>query len=102
MRNRRSKHLTRVKRLVLKVGSSLLTDPKKRGIDRAFLRSLAAEIRTLRGAGIQCLVVTSGAIAAGLFELGLGARPKEIARLQALAALGQSSLMHAYSEAFRR
>ncbi len=102
MRNERRKHLSRVRRVVVKVGSSLLTDDKRRGVSLSFLRRLAQEIGSLRKSGVQCLVVTSGAIAAGLFELGLRKKPKEMAKLQALAAVGQCTLMQAYETTFRR
>ncbi len=88
--------------MVVKIGSSLLTDSKKRGIRNRFLNHLAAQVEELNDSGIQCVIVTSGAIAAGMFEVGLGKRPTEMAKLQALAAVGQSSLMHRYEVAFKR
>lgn len=102
MGDERSKHLGRVKRLVVKVGSSLLSGAKGRGIRKPFLGHLAREIRALQDRGLQCIVVTSGAISEGLAEMGLPSRPKEIARLQALAAVGQSNLMHDYEVVFKR
>lgn len=78
----------------------MLTDPVKKKVRSGFLRSLAEQIRSLQDRGIQCLVVTSGAIAAGLLALKLEKRPKRIEQLQALAAVGQSRLMHAYQVAF--
>ncbi len=102
MKSERAEHLSSVKRVVIKIGSSLLADPKKKGIKTAFLRHLAGQIKTLQKRGLQCLVVTSGAIAAGLFELGLDKKPKEIEKLQALAAIGQSKLMHAYEVVFKK
>ena len=102
MRFERSKYLSQVRRIVIKIGSSLLTGNKKHGIQNAFLSHLAGQIQDLKGRGIQCLIVTSGAIAAGMFELGLQKRPDEMAELQALAAVGQSNLMHAYKKNFDR
>lgn len=98
----RHNHLSKVKRIVVKLGSSLLTDFRRKKINTRFLKSLAVQISGLQKKGIQTVIVTSGAIAAGMFELGLTKRPKEMARLQALAAVGQSSLMHAYELTFKR
>jgi len=97
----RNQYLSKTKKIVIKVGSSLLTDERKKRIQKGFLKRLAAQIRSFQDKGIQSLVVTSGAIAAGLYELGLAKRPTEIAKLQALAAVGQSDLMHAYKSAFQ-
>lgn len=102
MTSDRKSHLTKVKRVVVKAGSSLLTDSKRGRIQTRFLGRLARQVQVLQKRGIQCVIVTSGAIAAGMFELGFKQRPKEMARLQALAAMGQSRLMHAYETAFRR
>ena len=102
MKSERLEHLSAVKRIVVKIGSSLLADPKKKGIKSRFLRGLAGQIKFLQGRGVQCLVVTSGAIAAGLYELGLDKKPREIEKLQALAAVGQSKLMHAYEVVFKK
>ncbi len=98
----RRAQLSKVRRVVVKAGSSLLTDSKRRRIQTRFLRNLAQQVQALQKRGIQSVIVTSGAIAVGLFELGFRQRPKEMAQLQALAAVGQSSLMHAYETAFRR
>ncbi len=97
----RMQYLSKARKIVIKIGSSLLTDEKKRRIQRGFLRRLAAQVRHFQDQGIQTVIVTSGAIAAGLYELGLAKRPVEIAKLQALAAIGQSNLMHAYKAAFQ-
>jgi glutamate 5-kinase len=102
MRTDRKASLAKIKRVVIKVGSSLLADPKTRRIQGPFLNALAKQVSYLQGRGFQCVIVTSGAIAAGMFELGLKKRPSEIARLQALAAVGQSNLMHAYEATFER
>src|SRR5258708_21990785 len=102
MKTERAKYLSRVRRVVIKIGSSLLTDKRKKSIHVRFLRHLAEQIRMLQTRNIQSIVVPSGAIAAGLFELGLEKRPKEISKLQALAAVGQSNLMHAYESTFKK
>lgn len=102
MKLERSQHLSKIKRVVIKVGSSLLTNSKTKGIQVRFLSHLAEQVSVLQKKGIQCLIITSGAIAAGLFELGLDKRPKEITQLQALAAIGQSNLMHSYKTTFKK
>lgn len=86
--------LRHAKRVVVKVGSSALARDGE-----AYAR-LASEIAHLRRSGKKVVLVSSGAIALGTKKLGYRARPKEIARLQAAAAAGQSLLMRAYEEAF--
>ncbi len=88
--------------MVVKVGSSLLTDPKKGGIRSLFLGNLARQVLDLTSRGFEVVVVTSGAISAGAFKLGLTRRPKEVSKLQALAAAGQSRLMGGYEKAFQK
>ena len=102
MNRDRSKSLSKVKKVVIKIGSSLLTGDQSTGIRTRFLAAMASQIRALQARGLQCTVVSSGAISAGLFELKLKKRPKAIPQLQALAAVGQSSLMHAYEKTFRK
>ena len=98
----RKKYLALVHRVVIKAGSSLLTDSKRMRVRSQFLNSLARQVKNLQKRGIQCVIVTSGAIAAGMFELGLRQRPKNMSQLQGLAAVGQSNLMHAYESSFHR
>jgi glutamate 5-kinase len=102
MKPERKKHLSTVKKVVVKVGSSLVTDWTQKKIKTRFLTNLARQIHALQKKSIQCVIVTSGAIAAGLFELGFHKRPTKMAKLQALAAVGQSRLMQAYETTFRR
>jgi glutamate 5-kinase len=91
----------RVERLVIKVGSSVLTDAK--GHLRAErIQQLTDQVARCAAEHRRPVVVSSGAIACGMARLGLGARPKALAQLQACAAIGQSELMHLYTEAFRR
>lgn len=92
------KTLTQTKRIVVKVGSSLLTDGGK-ALDPKFLQKLAGELHALRQSGKEVALVTSGAVAAGVAALGI-AKPREIPRKQAVAAIGQSKLMHAYEQVF--
>lgn len=94
----RQRILLGVRRMVLKVGSSLLVAPGK-GIDREYLRGLASVLTRVRDRGVELLLVSSGAIAAGMERLGLRKRPSSIGELQATAAVGQGLLMHLYNEA---
>lgn len=90
----------RAQRLVLKFGSGVLTDPRGRALDRRQFARLGAEVAALVRAGHECLVVSSGAVAAGLSVLGLPGRPRELAARQACAAVGQSRLMALYARVF--
>jgi glutamate 5-kinase len=97
-RKSRRKHL----RIVLKFGSGILTRMNVAGLDvKQFVR-LSAEVAALIHAGHQCVMVTSGAVAAGTSALSLTERPTDLATAQASAAVGQSKLMHAWETAFAR
>jgi glutamate 5-kinase len=86
-------------RVVVKIGSSSLTTAEG-GLDADRLGALVAAVRPL--AGGRLVLVSSGAIAAGLAPLGLTRRPRDLATLQAAASVGQSALVHQYAEAFGR
>jgi glutamate 5-kinase len=90
--------LKRARRVVVKIGSSLVSADE--GLDRRRIRSLSREIHELAGERREFIVVTSGAVAAGRARLGLRERPKTIPQKQAAAAVGQIDLMAAYKEAF--
>jgi glutamate 5-kinase len=83
---------------VVKVGSSLLSTPD--GLDRRRIRSLAEDVETLARGGREFVLVTSGAIAAGVARLGGRHRPTTIREKQAAAAVGQIELMAFYEEVF--
>ena len=87
------------RRLVVKVGSSLVTN-EGRGLDRAAIAQWAEQIAALRTAGKQVLLVSSGAIAEGMQRLGWARRPREVHELQAAAAVGQMGLAQAYESCF--
>lgn len=89
------------RRLVVKVGSSLVTNDG-RGLDQAAIARWAAQIAALRAAGKEVVLVSSGAIAEGMQRLGLAKRPKEIHELQAAAAVGQMGLAQVYESEFAR
>jgi glutamate 5-kinase len=80
---------------VVKVGTSSITAPSGE-IDDAALRKLCAELVAARRAGHQVLLVSSGAIAAGLPALGFAQRPSDVETLQAVAAVGQPMLMERF------
>jgi glutamate 5-kinase len=90
------------KRIVIKIGSSTLTDTQGK-IDTAYIEGLAAQVAALRAQGSETVIVTSGAITAGLEALGMpGKRPDSIPLLQAAAAVGQLELSKAYTRAFEQ
>ena len=85
-------------RVVVKVGTSSVTDDRG-AIDDGAIAKLADEIAALRAAGHEVIVVSSGAVAAGVAALGLTARPTDMATLQALSAAGQPRLMRSWDAA---
>jgi glutamate 5-kinase len=88
-----------LKRLVIKVGTSTLTD-ENGNPNPQYIKSLTAEVRDLISLGYSPILVSSGAIAAGMQALNLSGRPKTIPQKQAAAAVGQGLLMHLYSTEF--
>jgi glutamate 5-kinase len=88
-------------RLVVKLGTGVLTDSRKQ-IDPAQLQQLVAQIAALRKSGKEIVLVTSGAVGAGMGALGYEKRPTELAELQACAAIGQTRLMAIYAELFAK
>ena len=92
--------LNQVKRIVIKVGSGVLTSAG--GLNMAVIDDLVTEICALKEKGFEVLVVSSGAIASGLKKIGMAKRPQSVSQQQAMAAVGQSSLIMAYEDAFER
>jgi glutamate 5-kinase len=92
--------LAGAKRVVVKVGSSLVTNDG-RGLDLAAIDRWTTQIASLRKLGKQVILVSSGAIAEGMQRLGWTARPHQIHALQAAAAVGQMGLAQAYESSFR-
>src|SRR5689334_21435583 len=88
-------------RVVVKVGSSSLTTPAG-GIDPDRVRALVDSLAGVRQRGAEVVLVSSGAIAAGLAPLGLKKRPKALAAQQAAASVGQGLLVHRYTEELAR
>ncbi|MFT5580470.1 MAG: glutamate 5-kinase [Paraglaciecola psychrophila] len=91
--------LTQSRRWVVKIGSALLT-ANGRGLDGAAISAWTAQIAALHGAGLELVLVSSGAVAEGMTRLGLTSRPKTLDRLQAAAAVGQMGLVQAYESRF--
>ena len=87
--------------IVVKFGTGVLTDSRKQP-DPAQLEQLVAQVAALRKSGKEIVLVTSGAVGAGMGALGYVKRPGELAELQACAAVGQSRLMAMYAELFAR
>ena len=88
------------RRLVIKVGSSLVTNDG-RGLDQAAIARWAVQIAALRVSGKQVILVSSGAIAEGMQRLGWTKRPHAVHKLQAAAAVGQMGLVQCYEACFR-
>jgi glutamate 5-kinase len=88
-------------RLVLKLGTGVLTDSRKQP-DPVQLEQLVAQVAALRKTGKEIVLVTSGAVGAGMGALGYEKRPAGLAELQACAAVGQSRLMAIYADLFAR
>src|SRR5579864_114319 len=91
--------LTGAARVVIKLGSSLVTN-NGRGLDTEAIARWAAQVAALRSAGMQVVLVSSGAIAAGMQRLNWSQRPNAIHELQAAAAVGQMGLVQAWESAF--
>src|SRR5699024_6806953 len=93
--------LLSAKRLVVKVGSTLVTNEGK-GIDHDAVKQWASQIAQLHAQGREVVLVSSGAIAEGMARLGWPRRPSAMHQLQAAAAVGQMGLVQAYEAAFGR
>ena len=91
--------LANASRWVIKIGSAVLTD-NGRALNHELIASIAAQVSELCDGGCEVILVSSGAVAAGLTRLGMKARPTRLHELQAAAAVGQSALVQAYEAAF--
>ncbi len=97
----RKNTLSKARRIVVKVGSSILASVEK-GLHHEVFSHLAKEISELKRQGYEIVLVSSGAIAAGMEKLGYKKRPQSITQKQAAAAVGQSRLMNIYEDHFSR
>jgi len=98
--NNRSDYFRSARRIVVKVGSNVLTGPD--GLDLLVIEALSDQINRMFRKGIEVLLVSSGAMASGQKKIGLSRRPDEIPKRQAMAAVGQAGLMLAYENAFSK
>ena len=99
MKQRQS--LSQAKRIVIKIGSSLLTD-NGRGLDRDAIASWVKQIAELTGKDKQLLLVSSGSVAEGMARLDWKTRPQSLCDLQAAASVGQMGLVQAYESLFQK
>ncbi|NPA17457.1 MAG: glutamate 5-kinase [Aquificae bacterium] len=96
----RKEYLKNARRIVVKIGSQLLE--KDGCIDEEFIDNLAGNIKKLHGEDREVVIVSSGAILAGVKKLKLGQRPKTITEKQAVASVGQAYLIQIYDKQFSR
>src|SRR3990167_5638751 len=97
----RREALTRARRVIVKIGSALLTQDGH-GLNVEGIGNWATQIAGLREKKIDVVLVTSGAVAAGMQRLGRTERPHALHELQAMAAVGQMGLVQTYETAFQR
>ena len=94
--------ITTAKRIVIKIGSSSLTGKAGSALDEMAVNKLVDVVAACKKRGAEVVVVSSGAIAAGLAPLGLTTRPKDLATQQAAASVGQGLLVAQYTQSFAR
>jgi len=87
--------------VVVKVGTRVVTRPDGK-LDDGRIASLAEELNQIRESGRRVVLVSSGAVGAGMSQLGLSQRPTDLAQLQAVAAIGQTNLIETYDRTFRK
>jgi len=97
----RKKYVKNIKKMVIKIGSTSLTS-KTGGLDKVNMRRFVNEVSSLVKRGMEVVVVTSGAIAAGLKNLNIKKKPGDMALLQVAASVGQVELMRMYSSLFSK
>src|SRR6266853_4604359 len=90
------------KRILLKFGSGILTRPRANALDEKQFDRLTADVAQLVRGGCECIIVSSGAVAAGMRVVRLRERPRDLTTGQACAAVGQSKLMHLYASMFAK
>ncbi|MGB2402541.1 MAG: glutamate 5-kinase [Akkermansiaceae bacterium] len=88
--------------VVIKIGTGVLTSEKDGTLDEASLVRLVTSVSELVATGIPCVMVSSGAVGAGVSALKLAGYPQDTASRQACAAVGQTRLMHAYENLFQK
>lgn len=93
--------MVEARKIVLKIGTSVLLDENNR-ISRAKAEGFARQVKAIRDLSVDVIIVSSGAIASGMEEMGLKKKPAEMAKKQALASIGQIMLMKMYMDAFAK
>ncbi len=96
----RKSYFDDARRIVVKVGSNVLTEDD--GLNLKVVRSISRQICRLIDRGLEVILVSSGAMAAGIRKIGLARRPDEIPKRQAVSAVGQAGLIMEYENAFER
>lgn len=99
MEIKRERHLNNLKRVIVKIGTSTLTHSTGL-LDLNRIESIVRQLTNVHNQGIEIVLVSSGAIGAGMGKLGLKTRPKTIPEKQAAAAVGQGVLLHMYEKIF--
>ena len=97
----RAQYLTRAKQLVVKIGSSLVTS-RETGLRHDHIGSLSSDLSAVQSGNREVVVVSSGAIVAGIGQLQLKSYPQALPLKQAAAAVGQSRLIRAYEKSFEK
>lgn len=92
--------LSEARRIVVKLGSNVIT--AKQGLNLGVMESISRQISTLMDRGLEVILVSSGAMAAGLRKMGMDRRPSEIPKRQAISAIGQTEVMNTYEAEFSR
>jgi glutamate 5-kinase len=95
------RNFTKFKRIVVKIGSSLLTKGGQ-GLDNIAIAAWVKQMAELRHSGVDVVLVSSGSVAEGMCRLGLKTRPKTLHELQAAAAVGQMGLVRFYDDGFQQ
>lgn len=98
----RTQFLDKSQRIVVKVGSRLLVDMERMGLNRPFMRQLVDSLQIIRESGREVVLVSSGAVGAGMASLGLKKRPVDMGQIQSCASIGQIKLSHVYETLFAR
>lgn len=94
------KSIASSKRVVVKIGSNVLTGDH--GLNLKVIGSISKQISLLMDKGMEVILVSSGAMASGLRKIGLQKKPDEIPKRQAVAAVGQAGLIMEYEKAFEK
>ncbi len=96
----KNQDLSHVRRIVVKLGSNVIT--AENSLNVPVMESISRQISTLMDQGLEVILVSSGAMAAGIRKMGLPRRPAEIPKRQAISAIGQSEVMNTYETTFDR